>query len=286
MARKITNLEKSAKKDTVGMIITLIIYAVGAVSVPYIKVAEWLGGGQALEWYLAFAFKMICSSLPVYLIFQFGLKELITGFSGGKRGLLLCVPAFLVALDNFPFLPLVTGSLRFVGAAGNIFPYVLYCFSIGVMEETIFRGNLLPLFMFKFSRDKKGTFWAVVVSSAVFGAMHLLNLFGGFSPMVFLQVGYSFLIGCMCAVSMLLSGNIIIPIVIHALFDVGGFLTDCGFLEGTLWTAGNVALTAAVSVILAIVIVVSFLKTDFSFLYEKLNLNETLSDPFEEDENR
>lgn len=276
MERKITNLEKSAKKDTAGMIFTVILYAVGAVSVPYIKVAEWLGGGQALEWYLAFAFKIICSALPVYLIFQFGMKDMITGFSGGKRGLLLCVPAFLVALDNFPFLPLITGSLKFVGSAGNIFPYVLYCLSIGVMEETIFRGNLLPLFMFKFSKDKKGTFWAVVVSSAIFGAMHLLNLLGGFSPMVFLQVGYSFLIGCMCAAATLFSGNIIVPIIIHALFDIGGFLTDYGFLEGTLWTTGNVVLTAVVSVIMATVIVVSFLKSDFSPAYERLNLNDTL----------
>lgn len=276
MERKITNLEKSAKKDTAGMIFTVILYAVGAVSVPYIKVAEWLGGGQALEWYLAFAFKIICSALPVYLIFQFGMKDMITGFSGGKKGLLLCVPAFLVALDNFPFLPLITGSLKFVGSAGNIFPYILYCLSIGVMEETIFRGNLLPLFMFKFSRDKKGTFWAVVVSSAIFGAMHLLNLLGGFSPMVFLQVGYSFLIGCMCAAATLFSGNIIVPIIIHALFDIGGFLTDYGFLEGTLWTTGNVVLTAVVSVIMATVIVVSFLKTDFSSVYERLNLNDTL----------
>ena len=39
-----TALEKSAKNDTVGMILTLILYAVGAVSAPYVKVAEWLGG--------------------------------------------------------------------------------------------------------------------------------------------------------------------------------------------------------------------------------------------------
>ncbi len=276
MERKITNLEKSAKKDTAGMIFTVILYAVGAVSVPYIKVAEWLGGGQVLEWYLAFAFKIICSALPVYLIFQFGMKDMVIGFSGGKKGLLFCVPALLVALDNFPFLPLITGSLKFVGSAGDIFPYVLYCLSIGVMEETIFRGNVLPLFMFKFSKDKKGTICAVVVSSAIFGAMHLLNLLGGFSPMVFLQVGYSFLIGCMCAAAMLFSGNIIVPIIIHALFDIGGFLTDYGFLEGTLWTTGNIVLTAVVSVIMATLIVVSFLKTDFSSAYERLNLNDTL----------
>lgn len=277
MARKITSLEKSAKKDTPGMIFTVILYAVGAVSVPYVKIAAWFGGGQVLEWYLAFAFKMLCSLLPVYLIFQFGMKDMIIGFPGGKRGVLLCIPAFLVAIDNFPFLPLITGSLGFVGSAGRIFPYVLYCFSIGVMEETIFRGNVFPLFMFVFPHNKKGTFLAVIVSSAVFGAMHLLNLFGGFSPMVFLQVGYSFLIGCMCAVSLLFSGNITVPIVIHALFDIGGFLTDSAIFEGTLWTTGNVILTAVVSVILAIVIVVLFLKTDFSFIYEKFNLNDVQS---------
>lgn len=70
-----TNLERSAKKDTSGMIITVVIYAVGAASVPYVRVAAWLGGGQQLEWYLAFAFKIICSVLPVYLIFQFGMKR-------------------------------------------------------------------------------------------------------------------------------------------------------------------------------------------------------------------
>ena len=172
-----TALEKSAKNDTVGMILTLILYAVGAVSAPYVKVAEWLGGGPELEWYLAFAFKTICSILPVYLMFQFGFKKAVTGSGGGIKGFLLCVPAFLVALDNFPFLPLITGSLKFVGSAGDIFPYVLYCLSIGVMEETIFRGNVLPLFMFKFSKDKKGTLCAVVVSSAKAFAM-MENYFG------------------------------------------------------------------------------------------------------------
>ena len=45
-----TNLERSAKKDTAGMILTVVIYAVGAASVPYVRVAAWLGGGQQLEW--------------------------------------------------------------------------------------------------------------------------------------------------------------------------------------------------------------------------------------------
>lgn len=272
--RKMTNLERSAKKDTVGMIVTLIIYAIGAVSVPYVKIAAWLGGGKTLEWYLAFAFKTICSVLPVYLIFQFGFKKSIVGLSGGRKGLLMCLPALLVAVNNFPFVPLICGDMSFNGAIGGLFPYVLYCLSIGFMEEIIFRGNVLPLFMYKFGRDKKGLFFSVITSSAIFGAMHLLNLIGGFSPLVFLQVGYSFLIGCMCALCLLFSGNIIVPAIIHAVFDVGGFLTDAGFCSGTLWTTANVIFTAAFSVIMASILIALFIKTDFSYVYEDWNLND------------
>ena len=269
-----SNLEKSAKTDTKGMIITLVLYAVGAVSVPYVKVAGWLGGGKELEWYLAFAFKTLCSALPIYLMFQFGFKNAAMKFCGGAKGILLCVPAFLVALDNFPFLPLLSGDLAFNRHIGGLLPYILYCVSIGIMEETIFRGTIFPLFLYKFSRDKKGVFFAIAASSAIFGAMHLLNFFGGFSPAVFLQVGYSFLIGCMCALTFLFSGNIIVPAIVHAIFDVGGFLTDSGFCSGTLWTKGNVILTAVLSVVLAAVLTAEFFKTDFGGFYESLRLNE------------
>ena len=269
-----TNLERSAKKDASGMILTVVIYAVGAASVPYVKVAAWLGGGQQLEWYLAFAFKIICSVLPVYLIFQFGMKKMITSFSGKTKGFLLCIPAFLVAVDNFPIVPLIEGKMAFNGTIGGLIPYFLYCLSIGVMEETIFRGVIFPLFMYKFSRTKKGLFWAIVSSSAVFGAMHLLNLFGGFSPMVFLQVGYSFLIGCMCSLCLVFSGNIVVPVIVHALFDVGGFLSNSGFCTGELWTLNNIIVTAVLSVVFAAALIASFIKTDFSDIYDEYNLNE------------
>ena len=41
-----TNLEKSAKKDTVSMIVTLLLYGVGAASVPYAWLAGLLGGAK------------------------------------------------------------------------------------------------------------------------------------------------------------------------------------------------------------------------------------------------
>lgn len=259
-----TNLGRSAKKDTIGMIATVVLYGIGAVSVPYVKVAAWMGGGKILEWYLAFAFKTLCSILPVYLVFQFGNGKMFRNFSGGIKGAAICIAPFLVAVNNLPFMPFITGDMAFNEHIGGLFPYILYCLSIGILEETIFRATLLPLFVRKFGQDKKGLTLSVVVSSAVFGAMHLLNLLGGFSPSVFLQVGYSFLIGCVCSITLLASGSVYVPILIHALFDVGGFLLESGFVVGELWTTGNVIYTLVSSIILAIIIVITFFKSDFS----------------------
>ena len=247
-----TNLGRSAKKDTIGMIATVVLYGIGAVSVPYVKVAAWIGGGKILEWYLAFAFKTLCSILPVYLVFQFGNGKMFRNFSGGIKGAAICIA------------PFITGDMAFNEHIGGLFPYILYCLSIGILEETIFRATLLPLFVRKFGQDKKGLTLSVAVSSAVFGAMHLLNLLGGFSPSVFLQVGYSFLIGCVCSITLLASGSVYVPILIHALFDVGGFLLESGFVVGELWTTGNVIYTLVSSIILAIIIVITFFKSDFS----------------------
>lgn len=261
---KMTNLGRNAKKDAVGMIATVVLYGIGAASVPYVKIAAWLGGGKVVEWYLAFAFKTVCSILPVYLVFQFGNGKMFYNFSGGIKGAAICVAPFLVAVNNLPFVPFITGDMTFNEHIDGLFPYLLYCLSIGILEETIFRATLLPLFVRKFGQDKKGLTLSVAVSSAVFGAMHLLNLFGGFSPSVFLQVGYSFLIGCVCSIALLASGNIYVPILIHALFDVGGFLLENGFTVGVLWTTGNIIYTLVSSIVLAVIIVITFFKNDYS----------------------
>ena len=90
--------------------------------------------------------------------------------------------------------------------------------------------------------------------------------------MVFLQVGYSFLIGMVCAFALIVSGNIYLPIIFHALFDVGGFLLGEGLVVGVLWTVENIIWTAVTSVIFAVAIIIIFIKKDFSHLYDEWNL--------------
>lgn len=270
---EMTALEKSAKKDVWGMVITVLLYAIGAVSVPYIQFAKWLSLGKDFELLFGFLSKTLCSILPIYLIFQFGFGDLFTLGKDKFKAFLFTVPAFLIMLNNLPVIPVISGDMSINAHFLTTLTYILYCLSIGVLEETVFRGCILPLLLYKFSKDKKGVFWAVIISSAIFGGMHLLNLLSGFSPMVFLQVGYAFLIGAVCGYTLVVSGNIYLPILFHAIFDVGGLLLTQGLAVGTLWTTVNVVWTAISSVVLGIAIIIIFFKKDFSHQLSRLNLN-------------
>lgn len=267
-----TTLERSAKNETVSMIITVLLYAAGAASVPYVWVSNLFGGAKEIEWILGFIAKMSLAILPVYLIIQFGFKEMFKISARGVKASIFAIPAVLVAINNLPIIPLMSGDMSINAGFWQMLPYCLFCLSIGVLEEMSFRGCLLPLFLYKFPKDKKGMFWAIVYSSAIFGAMHLLNLLGGFSAGVFLQVGYSFLIGMICAFALVISENIYLPILMHGIYDIGGFMASEGVAIGEIWTTTNIVWTAISSVIFAIFIIIIFIKKDFPHVYENWNL--------------
>ena len=71
----------------------------------------------------------------------------------------------------------------------------------------------------------------------------------------------------------MVSGNIYPAIAVHTLFDLGGFLWHYGFATGKLWTAENVIFTAVVAVLSAVVMIIAFVKSDFSEVYERWGLD-------------
>ena len=278
-----TGLEKSAKRDTVGMILTVLLYGAGAASIPYEWVAGLLGGSSEVVWICGFLLKTACAILPVYLIFQFGFERLFKMDGLNLRSSILILPALLVMVNNLPIIPLMSGDMSINATFTQFLLYALFCLSIGVIEETVFRGCVLPLVLFKCEKSKKGVFGSIIISSAIFGAMHLLNLLGGFNPYVFLQVGYSFLIGAVCGFALIVCGNIFVPILLHAIFDFGGFFLSEGIATGRLWTLPNIIWTAVFSIAMATAIIAIFFKNDFSGIYQRLNLDRL---PEEEGEGR
>lgn len=142
------------------------------------------------------------------------------------KALLWSIPCFLVAIVNFPFSALITRNAT-IERADLIPLFALLCICIGLSEELLFRGIVHGFIKRKLANKKNGYLLSVLISSAVFGLWHLTNLaYGAGVGTTFLQVGYSFLIGAMLAVTYDKTNNIWLCASIHALFDFGGMIVD------------------------------------------------------------
>lgn len=166
----------------------------------------------------------------VFAALLLGYKSALLPVRGrSAEKLLWCLPCLFVALANFPFTALIGGAA--VIERADLLPlFILKCLSIGIMEEIIFRGILQPALLKKLSGRKYGTLLSVAATSAVFGLWHLLNLIDGAGiGATLMQVGYSFLIGGMLSAVVIKTGSVWPCILLHALFDCGGFIvTDLG----------------------------------------------------------
>ena len=131
---------------------------------------------------------------------------------------------------------------------------------MGFFEEIVFRGCVLTLVMKNRRKNTLDLFVSILISSAIFGVFHLVNIFAGASPAaVILQVGYSTLIGAMCAVVMMKTGCIWYCVLLHSVYNFcGGVIPRCG--SGVIWDTPTVVLTAVVSVIVAVYVLYVFLR--------------------------
>jgi membrane protease YdiL (CAAX protease family) len=164
---------------------------------------------------------------------------------GVQAAVLLC--ALAVCVNNAPWLALLWGEARVLRT--ELLPlYALSSLAVGAFEELFFRGVALPLWLERRARTRGELFFAVLGTSAVFALLHLLNLAQGASVgATLLQVGYSFLVGAMCAVVLLLCGSVLPCILLHAVYDFGGLLVPT-LGSGRIWNAPTVVLTAVLSV--------------------------------------
>lgn len=149
-----------------------------------------------------------------------------TGLFKKPRKLLFLLPCMLVAVNNFPYASHFAGKSTLTQAtAGNLALFAAYALLVGVFEECVFRGVLFPILAGCFRADVKGAIKTFFLSSVIFGATHLFNLFvgAGFAPTL-LQAGYSTLIGGLCAFALMKTKNIFSCILVHATYDFAGLL--------------------------------------------------------------
>lgn len=201
----------------------------------------------------------LCLVLVLYCGFARILKLVRAPFF---KGLIAVLPCWVVALNNFPIIPVALGQARVTDKAENILLYALLCAFVGVFEELAYRGCVFMLILKGSRRSAKDIIKAIVISSALFGAIHLVNLIVGADPLgVILQIGYSFLIGAMCSFVLIKTGSVWHCALMHAVYNFcGGVVANYG--EGSIWTLPEVALTAVVGVIVALYVFFALLKTE------------------------
>ena len=179
------------------------------------------------------------------------------------KGLLFTLPPFLVVVNNMPILSMMWGDAYFVhNAPVYLIWFAAECLAIGLFEEFAFRGVIFLLFAEKRHTTRKGLFWSLMLSSAVFGGVHLVNVLmgAGIGPTI-LQIGYSFLIGAMCSVVLLKTRNIWLCVALHAIYDFCGTLMPT-LGDGTWWDTPTVIFTAVLAVATAAYLIRQFFKLD------------------------
>ena len=88
-----------------------------------------------------------------------------------------------------------------------------------------------------------------------------------------LQIGYSFLIGGMCSVVLLKTGNIWYCVILHAVYNfAGGVVPNCG--SGIIWDTPTVILTAVVAVAVAAYVIALLFRIKPCEIYGILNDSE------------
>ncbi len=201
---------------------------------------------------------------------------------GKLQGWLYLLPCLIVAVDNFRFWAYFTAETQ-PTLYGGVWDYVLFalqCLSVGLFEECIFRGIIFAVLAACFPKDKKGFLKTYFLSSLVFGAAHLFNLFGGASPVaVVIQVGYTFLTGGLFGFCLIKTKNIFCCAFVHGLYNFCGLL----FSEQGLGTPlpldfGTCLTMFIVSVLVGGFVlykVVTYTDAERSCLYRKLGVKPT-----------
>lgn len=193
---------------------------------------------------------------------------------GKPEQLLYLIPCLLIAVDNFQFSAYFNGLMQLIHKEPlDFILFSLYCLSVGLFEECIFRGVIFTVFAGLFTKDKKGLLLTFVASSVTFGVAHIFN--GNI-----LQVGYTILTGGLFAFALMKTKNIFCAAFVHAVYNFSGLLFETaerfGLGNGVVFDMGTIITMAVVSVVLGAFILYSvwkYTEVEQIELYKKLGVS-------------
>ena len=246
-------------------IILLVVFAVVVVAVSVLfefGLIKYFEDSLTNQLFCSTVSRVILSLLFVYIINLFYTDSVFKITNGGLKGLMWSVPCFLVAFANFPYTAIFTGNLV-VTRSDIMFLYIFNILAIAIYEELVFRAFLVNIVIQFFKNNSHKYLFTILISSGIFAILHAINFTVSFSMDVLLQIGYTFLIGCMLSTLYLYTKNLYLCIGIHAIFDFGGMiLMIANITEGVAWDTIFWIITAVCGAFCAAHVVFTVIKMD------------------------
>lgn len=262
------SLRADAESSPVSNILIVVLLAIGLAAFPTDYVTAHFGISKTAEFFITSFIKFAFCGIFIYLSFSYGFNGLL---KPKIHKIYFVLPCVSVVVNNFPFVALLTGNAYINATITKIIGYSFYCCSIALFEEIAFRGIVLPLVYLKTKNNKNSVFLAVLISSLIFGGVHLVNLFSGSGVgRVLLQTCYTFLIGGMCGVVLCVTGSVFVPFLLHFIFDFCGMFVDM-LGGGNIWNLPTVIITVILGVIVGIYVLIlafNLKNSDFEKLIE------------------
>lgn len=173
-------------------------------------------------WFCAFA-AIIIYAIKDHSLQGIGMRGMVAG--SGKKCLYF-VPLVVVALCSF------AGGLE-VSEPVFLLANLFLTLGVGFTEEIYFRGIICNVWKSKSIKS------SVVISSVLFGVLHIMNVMGGAGiAETILQICFAFAYGVIMAVIFVDTSSIWPCILLHAFHDFCGFITADGPIERAIIVGG------------------------------------------------
>lgn len=218
---------------TFGFFVTIVFILMVLVS-SIVVGAIW--PGETAGWYIGSALGRVIS----IAILLGGLARLgwlqSAGFTRlGRRQIWLIslLPlAYAVAISAYAF----TGNFDFrISDPAMTVTVAVFIITAAFMEEVAFRGLIMHAFVRAWGSTNRGLGKSILISSLLFGGMHLVNLLGGQPlPEVLLQSVEAFLLGMFLGALVLIGRSIYPAVFFHGALNLAGYLNlTSNAAEGT-----------------------------------------------------
>ena len=182
-------------------------------------------------------------------------------------GIILAVPMVIVSLYNFAY---SIFSLESFNIASFI-NMVIFCIFVGIAEEFLCRGWLQNEFLERFSNNKKEIIISILLSSFIFGFMHIVNISFQTTFETIIQIINATALGFLLGSVYYKTKNIWSVIFLHAFYDFSIMLGEINMVKDCTYT--NPTLTISIFESVGIVIVSLLWVLGAIFVLNKCDFN-------------